>query len=50
MWKHYILAKKAAIIGSMLFVFIFFFNGWVYNYSDVTEKVLFLNANEWMIF
>ena len=50
MRKHYTFAKKTTIIENMLFVFIFFFNGWVNNYSDVTEKVCFLNANKSMIF
>ena len=50
MWKHRILAKKATIIGNMLFVFIFFFNDWVNNYSDVIEKVCVLNVNKSIIF
>ena len=30
----------------MLFVFIFFINGWMNNYGDTPEKVRFLNANK----
>ena len=38
--------KKTSIIWNMVFMFTFFFNGWVNNYSNATEKVRFLNANK----